>query len=244
MTRPLGLAVLLALTACDDPAVLNQRLDDIEARADKVESDLSKAGGGAASGADQAAMEKEKAAYEKWKEMMQARQDGDMDAVKKHIAEIERDFADTRAMQEIQPIKQELELIGKDAMPLSTDTWFTGQTSLDDGKATLVVFWEVWCPHCQREVPELQATWEKYGDKGLNMVGVTQLSRGKTEDEVRSFIETEGVTYPMAKVGPEFPEHYAVRGIPAAAVVKDGKIVWRGHPAQVDEAMIQSWIGS
>ena len=36
-------------------------------------------------------------------------------------------------------------------------------------------------------------------------------------------------------------QHFNVSGIPAAAVVKDGKIVWRGHPARLTDEMIQGW---
>ena len=31
---------------------------------------------------------------------------------------------------------------------------------------------------------------------------------------------------------------FAVTGIPAAALVKDGKVVWRGHPARLDDALL------
>jgi hypothetical protein len=31
---------------------------------------------------------------------------------------------------------------------------------------------------------------------------------------------------------------YAVTGIPAAAVVKGGKVVWRGHPAQLTDEVL------
>ena len=34
-------------------------------------------------------------------------------------------------------------------------------------------FWEIWCPHCKREVPELQATFENTAAK-VKMVGLTK----------------------------------------------------------------------
>jgi hypothetical protein len=36
--------------------------------------------------------------------------------------------------------------------------------------------------------------------------------------------------------------YFGVRGIPAAAVVKDGQIVWRGHPARITEDMLKGWL--
>jgi thiol-disulfide isomerase/thioredoxin len=145
---------------------------------------------------------------------------------------------------EIQDTKAEIETVGKDSTPLAVDKWFVGKTSMDEGKATVLVFWEVWCPHCQREVPKLQATYDKYKGSGLNMVGVTQVSNGKTDEEVASFLSEAKVTYPIAKTGPDVPGHYNVSGIPAAAVVKDGKVVWRGHPAMLTDSLIEGWLGS
>ena len=51
------------------------------------------------------------------------------------------------------------------------------------------------------------------------------------------------VSYPIAKEsGDALSKHFGVRGIPAAAMVKDGKVVWRGHPARLTDDMIEGWI--
>ena len=50
-------------------------------------------------------------------------------------------------------------MIGREAGSLDVDKWFVGNTSFDSGEATLVVFWEIWCPHCKREMPELVKMW-------------------------------------------------------------------------------------
>ena len=46
----------------------------------------------------------------------------------------------------------------------------------------------------------------------------------------------------MAKESGDASKAFGVSGIPAAAVVKDGKVVWRGHPGRLTEQMIESWI--
>ncbi|MFT7518621.1 MAG: hypothetical protein ACI9MC_000753, partial [Kiritimatiellia bacterium] len=51
-----------------------------------------------------------------------------------------------------------------------------------------------------------------------------------------------GVTFPIGKDGGELTKFYAVSGVPAAAVVKDGVVVWRGHPAKLDATMIEGWL--
>ena len=37
-------------------------------------------------------------------------------------------------------------------------------------------------------------------------------------------------------------QYFAVSGIPAAAVVKNGKVVWRGHPARINDEMLKGWM--
>ncbi|MEO0604904.1 MAG: hypothetical protein AAF211_25960, partial [Myxococcota bacterium] len=87
--------------------------------------------------------------------------------------------------------------------------------------------------------------YDKYRGKGLSMVGQTKMTRNITEDEVNSFIKDQKVTYPIAKEkGDSLSRHYGVRGIPAAAMVKDGKVVWRGHPARLTDDMIDKYLGA
>ena len=91
--------------------------------------------------------------------------------------------------------------IGKAAPKgLDVEKWYTSESAIDfaSDKPTLLVFWEIWCPHCRREVPKLQATWDKYGDK-IQMVGLTKITRSATEEKVTEFIAEEKVTYPTAK---------------------------------------------
>jgi hypothetical protein len=59
---------------------------------------------------------------------------------------------------------------------------------------------------------------------------------------VRSFVTEKGVQYPVAKENGSLSSHFGVSGIPAAAVVKNGKVIWRGHPARLSEAMLKSWL--
>lgn len=252
MTRIAALALVAALASgCEQGSdmdlltgrELELKVEALDARVDAL-ADKAAATGAGPSAPDPKKAAHEQKAYETWKEMMVAREKGDTAKVKEVIAIIERDFADTRALAEIQDTKAEIETVGKAAVPLEVDKWFTGNASMDDGKATLLVFWEVWCPHCKREVPKLQATFDKYKGDGLNIVGITQVSNGKTDEEVMSFLTENKVSYPVAKSGPAIPEHYNVKGIPAAAVVKDGKVVWRGHPAMLNDALIEGWLGS
>jgi len=106
----------------------------------------------------------------------------------------------------------------------------------------VVVFWESWCPHCRDEVPKLQQVYTTYKSKGLQMIGLTRLTKNATDDTVKEVLTQNKVTYPIAKEGGQMATYFAVSGIPAAAVVKDGKVIWRGHPGRITDDMLKSWL--
>lgn len=153
------------------------------------------------------------------------------------VAALEKEVADLRGRVRSKAEVAEEAVVGKDAV-LVAEEWLQGTATLEESKATLFVFWELWCPHCKREVPKLQATWEAHRDQGFNIVGVTRLTRDTKPAELAKWLADNHVGYPIAKDDGTMGEHYAVSGVPAAALVKDGKIVWRGHPANLNDNMV------
>ncbi len=50
------------------------------------------------------------------------------------------------------------------------------------GQVVLVNFWGSWCPPCQEEMPDLQATWEEFAARGVGFVGSpTGMSWGRSK---------------------------------------------------------------
>lgn len=98
---------------------------------------------------------------------------------------------------------------------------------MKQGKYTLIDFWAAWCGPCRRENPNLVNLYEKYHDKGLEIIGV---SLDKTEAEWLGAIEKDKLTWhqisnlnfwddPIAK-------QYQIRAIPASFVIdSEGNIV-------------------
>jgi peroxiredoxin len=70
------------------------------------------------------------------------------------------------------------------------------------GKVVLVNFWGTWCEPCKREMPALQTANERYGDKGLVIIGVNltddEKLQGVSEEGVRKFVAQYNLTYPIA----------------------------------------------
>lgn len=234
------LLAIVASSACTDQA-LSQKVADLETRVKAIEEKAAKAPA-APAGAPAANDPEQEAAMNIYKEAADLSSQGKTEEAKTKLTELTAQYGKTRAGQAGARLLAELSVVGKDVSDLKVEEWYVGQASLADSKATLVVFWEVWCPHCKREVPKLQATFDTYKSQGLGVVGLTKLTRGKTVDEVKAFIAENKVTYPMGKEAGDMSEFFGVSGVPAAAVVKAGKVVWRGHPAQVTEDMIKGWI--
>ena len=235
----LALAAMVG-TGCSDPA-LEGRVVDLEQKVNNLETQIQNMPKGAA-GVD---AEAEKVAAGLIREAATAMRELNYDLAKKKLAEVKSKYGTTRAARSAKQLEDQVAVIGKPAGDLKVEKWYSSaQTDFATGDATLIVFWEEWCPHCKREVPKLQKAYDDYKGKGLNMVGLTRITKSSTEEKVTEFIRTNEITYPTAKEAGDMAEHFAVQGIPAAAMVKDGKVVWRGHPAQLNDEMIQGFLGS
>lgn len=95
------------------------------------------------------------------------------------------------------------------------------------GQYVLIDFWASWCGPCRRENPNVKRVYEKYHDKGFEILGV---SLDKNEKAWLGAIQQDGLTwrhisdlkYWQSAVVPE----YQVKGIPLTYLVdKDGVII-------------------
>jgi len=170
---------------------------------------------------------------------------GDYEQAKAKMADFMKTYGSTNTAKRARRTYEELSVIGKPIPETwSIEKWYQGQDTIDlaSGKTTLLVFWEEWCPHCKREVPKLQEVYSHLHGDGLQMIGLTKITRSATDEKVKEFIAQNQIQYPIAKEDGNLSAYFNVSGIPAAAVIKDGKVVWRGHPAQLTEDRLKSWL--
>lgn len=170
---------------------------------------------------------------------------GEVLAAKPKLAAFMKEYGNTRAGRQAKSINDELAVVGKATPEIwAIDEWFQGEGELDFDSTgpTVLVFWETWCPHCRREVPKLQKLYDDYRGRGLQVLGLSRLSRNTTAETLKNFIAENDLQFPMVKEGGALASHFGVGGIPAVAVVKNKQVVWRGHPARLSTTMLENWL--
>jgi len=184
-------------------------------------------------------------ATELYDEVVAAMTEGDTTTARRQLDTLESNYSRTRSGKRAERLRKELDVYGL-STPLDwgIERWYQGSENINlhSGDATLVVFWESWCPHCRRELPELDQTWDTYRGQGLQVIGLTKVTRSSTDSSVQEFIDEQGIGFPIAKEDGSMTKYFAVTGIPAAAVLRNGKVVWRGHPGRITDEMIRGWL--
>ena len=124
--------------------------------------------------------------------------------------------------------------IGKELPQLGVD--YIDKNPDLKGKPAIVEFWATWCPPCRATIPHLNDINKKYQDKGLVVIGITNEDKAT----VQKFRKSTPMEYNVAIDKKDIGEKLGVSGIPHAFLVdKGGKIVWEGHPAQLNDAEIE-----
>jgi len=136
-----------------------------------------------------------------------------------------------------QQVTQFLDQLGADLyLPGVGDTMDFAFTSLRGeeidlsemrGQVILVDFWATWCGPCIAEMPNVVEAYEKYHDKGFEIVGI---SLDENEAELENFIKENDMPWPQYFDGKgwqnELAQRFGISSIPATFLVgKDGEIV-------------------
>ena len=93
------------------------------------------------------------------------------------------------------------------------------------GKVLLLDFWATWCGPCKVEIPHFIEFQQKYGPKGLQVVGI---SVDDPVDKLAPYVKELGMNYPVLQgLGHDAVQdaYGPILGIPVSVMIsRDGKI--------------------
>lgn len=171
---------------------------------------------------------------------------GNADGARAKLAELRTKYGASKVAGQGTYFSNEIEVIGKTApADWAIEKWYQGKDGIDlsGGTTTIVVFWEEWCPHCKDEMPKLQALYAAHKAQGLRVLGLTRVTQTSSDDKVKAYLDQNGIQFPVGKETGTAGAYFNLKGIPAAAILKGGKIVWRGHPVRLTDDVVTFWLG-
>ncbi len=95
-----------------------------------------------------------------------------------------------------------------------------------EGYVVVVEFWATWCGPCKASIPHLNEMHEKYKDRGVVFIGISD----ENDSLVEPFIKQMKMKYLVAAGGGETQRAFGVNGIP--------------HAVLFDPSMTAKWIGN
>jgi len=113
------------------------------------------------------------------------------------------------------------------------------------GKIVMIDFWATWCGPCRGEIPNVVKAYQKYHDKGFEVIGV---SLDQDKEALTKFIKENQMTWPQYFDGKgwqnEVSTKYGVNSIPASYLLdKEGKIIASELRGEELEAAVAKAVG-
>lgn len=133
---------------------------------------------------------------------------------------------------------------------ITAATFLQGEaiTEWEEDKLYFLECWASWCGPCVALIPKVNDWHARYYDQGLRVIGMNVWE--DDEDSVKAFLaeKGDGMAFPVAFVGPEgaFEEQWlkaaGVMGIPHAFLVRNGTLLYSGHPMMISEAQLEGML--
>jgi len=107
----------------------------------------------------------------------------------------------------------------------------------------IIVFWQPWCPHCQKELPRLQHLYDKYREKyNFEILAVSGAADKKNQELMKKIIEERNITFPVVTDDKKeiFPK-YQVEKIPIFFIADlDGNIreIFSGEISLLEDTLL------
>ncbi len=109
------------------------------------------------------------------------------------------------------------------------------------GKPLVLNFWATWCPPCRKEIPDLVEIHDRYGGRGVILIGLAV----EEKTRIPEFVQANKVNYPILvgkDKGIELLQALGNRsaGLPYTLVIdRQGKVVFSKRGAVTRERLEQ-----
>jgi thiol-disulfide isomerase/thioredoxin len=129
--------------------------------------------------------------------------------------------------------------VGEKAPGFTAETVGGGSVSVEGGaRATMLVFFATWCPHCQKEAPVMSELESQYDGLRMVMVGID----GEDDPEkVQRFVEEYDIESP-AVYEPGLGSEFGISGYPTTYVLDGDNRVVGAHSGEAPRDVYEGWI--
>ncbi|MDT3426858.1 peroxiredoxin [Paenibacillus forsythiae] len=125
------------------------------------------------------------------------------------------------------------ELLGLDGKTHSLDEY--------QGRPVVLNFWGSWCAPCVKEMPALEAQWEKWKAHGVIVVGINV---GEDQMTVQNFVNGVGVSFPvLMDQDREAVRSYGISPLPTTFFITAKGTIDTIHIGQLDLGTLDAQIG-
>jgi thiol-disulfide isomerase/thioredoxin len=168
-----------------------------------------------------------------------------------YIANLDSKLASSEIVQELKTNLESLKKaeVGSPAPNFTAPTPTGENMSLNDalGKYTIIDFWASWCKPCRMENPNVVNVYNKYHDKGLNIISVS-LDKADSKDKWIQAIKDDKMDwYHVSNLQfwqDPIAQQYNIRSIPATFLLdENGVIIDKDLRGAALEAKIATLLG-